>query len=173
MWWEACSFLSVSTLTKLEGRSWNVRKEMRKQGDEESCFMCFDSSLLSLLFSGVVLRNYKKIACDCSLKCSAEESSQKCPRQITETSHTLLQIFTWTLRGFLSPGVCSSPVALLLICSLLYIQWHCWLFLCGTQCSVEIPVANIQCLLIDLWYVLLRPADVKAFIRFLLAWITN
>lgn len=132
-----------------------------------------------LLFSRVVLRNYKKIACDCSLKRSAEksdyrqESSQKCPKQITATSHTLPKSFTWISRGFLSPGVCK------LTCSTAINMLSTWysvtllvVFPCETQWSGVTPVANIQCLPVDLWYFLLRPVVIDTFIRSLLAWLT-
>lgn len=41
--------------------------------------------------------------------------------QITEVSDTLLQSFSLILGGLLSPGVCSSLVALLLIYSMYFI----------------------------------------------------
>lgn len=93
------------------------------------CLLTRTAALSSLGVLCCPSEEFKEIAYDCSLECSAEESDCKERKevrdirvmQITEVSYTLPQSFNFILRGLLLPGVCSSFVALLLICSIYFI----------------------------------------------------
>lgn len=105
------------------------RNEDKRGGNEENCCVFWREQQHSPLsvYSAVHLRNKKKlqVIAASSVRSGRAITHRKEVRdirvmQMTEASHTLRQSFSVILWGSLSPGVYSSLVALLLICSIYF-----------------------------------------------------